>query len=63
MYRDIEPFVQRCETCQRHRYQQPKEPMRPHDKPQEPWSKVGMEVVTEHRKTMRRNRRHLLKVP
>ncbi|KAJ8352002.1 hypothetical protein SKAU_G00234780 [Synaphobranchus kaupii] len=30
--------------CQRHRYQQPKEPLRPHDKPQEPWRKVGMDL-------------------
>lgn len=44
MHRDIETWVQRCEICQRHRYQQPKEPMRPHDKPQEPWRKVGMDL-------------------
>ncbi|KAJ8341966.1 hypothetical protein SKAU_G00129500 [Synaphobranchus kaupii] len=28
----------------RHQYQQPKEPMRPHDRPQEPWCKVGMDL-------------------
>lgn len=44
MHKDIEAYVQRCETCQRHRYQQAKEPMRPHEKPTEPWSKVGMDL-------------------
>ncbi len=44
MNRDIETYVQRCDTCQCHRYQQPKEPMRQHDKPQEPWRKVGMDL-------------------
>lgn len=44
MNRDIEAYIQRCDTCQRHRYQQPKEPMRPHDKPREPWRKVGMDL-------------------
>ena len=44
MHRDIETYIQRCETCQRHQYQQPKEPMRPHVKPQEPWRKVGMDL-------------------
>lgn len=45
MHKDIEAYVQCCETCQRHRYQQPKEPMRPHEKPQQPWRKVGMDLV------------------
>lgn len=31
-HKDIEVYVQRCETCQCHRYQQAKEPMRPHNK-------------------------------
>lgn len=44
MHRDIEAYVQHCETCQRHRYQQPQKPMRPHEKPQEPWRKVGMDL-------------------
>ena len=44
MHRDIQTVVQRCEICQRHQYQQPKEPMIPHDKPQEPWEKVGMDL-------------------
>lgn len=41
-HRDIVTLVQQCEVCQRHRYQQPKEPMKSHDKPVEPWRKVGM---------------------
>ena len=44
MNRDIQTLVQRCDVCQRHQYQQPKEPMLPHDKPQEPWEKVGMDL-------------------
>lgn len=44
MHRDIVTLVQNCEVCQRHRYQQPKEPMKPHDKPMEPWGKVGMDL-------------------
>lgn len=44
MHRDIVTSVQNCEVCQRHRYQQPKEPMKPHDKPMEPWGKVGMDL-------------------
>lgn len=41
MNRDIEVLVQRCETCQQHRYQQPEEPLMAHSKPEEPWRKVG----------------------
>ncbi|KAF7712008.1 hypothetical protein HF521_001019, partial [Silurus meridionalis] len=37
-------LVQSCEVCQRHRYQQSKEPMRPHEKPKESWGKVGMDL-------------------
>lgn len=44
MHRDIVTLVQNCEVCQRHRHQQPKEPMKPHDKPMEPWGKVGMDL-------------------
>lgn len=44
MHRDIQTLVQRCEICQQHQYQQPKEPMMPHTKPQEPWEKVGMDL-------------------
>ena len=44
MNRDIELLVQRCETCQRHRYQQPKEPLMAHSKPEEPWRKVRTDL-------------------
>lgn len=44
MNSDIQTLVQCCDVCQRHQYQQPKEPMLPHDKPQEPWGKVGMDL-------------------
>lgn len=44
MHRDITSLVQNCEVCQRHRYQQTKEPMKPHEKPKEPWGKVGMDL-------------------
>lgn len=44
MHGDIVTLVQQCEVCQRHRYQQPKEPMKSHGKPVEPWRKVGMDL-------------------
>ncbi|XP_026074998.1 uncharacterized protein K02A2.6-like [Carassius auratus] len=44
MNRDIEALVQRCETCQRHRYQQPKENLMANNKPEEPWRKVGTDL-------------------
>lgn len=44
MNRDIEVLVQHCETCQRHRYQQAKEPLMAHNKPEEPWRKVGTDL-------------------
>uniref|UniRef100_A0A0E9T7X6 Gypsy retrotransposon integrase-like protein 1 n=1 Tax=Anguilla anguilla TaxID=7936 RepID=A0A0E9T7X6_ANGAN len=44
MNRDIEILVQRCETCQRHKYQQPKEPHMAHSKPVGLWRKVRTDL-------------------
>ena len=42
--KDIERMISRCETCQKHRNKQPKEPMVLADVPTAPWHKVGMDL-------------------
>ncbi|KAK7939091.1 hypothetical protein WMY93_002417 [Mugilogobius chulae] len=44
MNNDIENYIKRCETCQKHRYQQQKEPLLAHQRPDKPWSKVGVDL-------------------
>ncbi len=46
MNNDIENVVSRCAVCQKHRSQQQKEPLMPHDVPEEPWSKVAMDLYS-----------------
>ena len=41
---DIESLVNRCETCQKHRNKQSKEPLMVADVPTAPWYKVGMDL-------------------
>ncbi|XP_013875375.1 uncharacterized protein K02A2.6 [Austrofundulus limnaeus] len=42
--RDIERMIGACETCQKHRNKQTKEPMIIADMPVAPWQKVGMDL-------------------
>ena len=42
--KDIERMISRCETCQKHRNKQPKEPMVLADVTTAPWHKVGMDL-------------------
>jgi hypothetical protein len=42
--RDIETLISKCDTCQRHRYKQAKEPMLIPEMPTEPWQKVGTDL-------------------
>ena len=42
--KDIERMISRCETCQKHRNKQPKEPMVIADVTTAPWHKVGMDL-------------------
>ncbi|CAL9707883.1 unnamed protein product [Knipowitschia caucasica] len=44
MNKDIESYIQRCDTCQQHRYRQQKEPLLAHSRPNEPWRKVGADL-------------------
>ncbi|XP_023814982.1 uncharacterized protein K02A2.6-like [Oryzias latipes] len=41
---DIETFISKCETCQKHRSKQSKEPMVVSELPVAPWHKVGMDL-------------------
>lgn len=42
--RDIEVMISKCDTCQRHRYKQAKEPMLIPEMLTEPWQKVGTDL-------------------
>ncbi len=44
MNRDIEDVVSKCSVCQKYRYSQQKEPLKPHEVPEEPWVKVGADI-------------------
>ena len=46
MNRDIELAVKRCSICARYSNKQQKEPLLPHDKPNQPWVKVGTDLFT-----------------
>lgn len=46
MNADIEKLIGRCGVCQKYRYQLQKEPLRQHPVPDEPWSKVGMDLFS-----------------
>ena len=45
MSAEIKEAVSRCAICQRHANQQQKEPLIPHDVPELPWNKVGMDIM------------------
>ncbi|XP_061876955.1 uncharacterized protein K02A2.6-like [Entelurus aequoreus] len=42
--KDIETLINKCETCQKHRNKQSKEPMVVAEVPTAPWHKVGMDL-------------------
>lgn len=42
--KDIDKLISRCETCQKYRNKQAKEPMTVTDVPTTPWHKVGMDL-------------------
>ncbi|KAK3752133.1 hypothetical protein RRG08_042946 [Elysia crispata] len=44
MMRQIEERVGSCHVCQRHRNAQQKEPLQPHDIPNEPWIKLATDL-------------------
>ena len=41
----IEQMVSNCDVCQRHQRANVKEPMRPHEIPSIPWTKVGSDSL------------------
>jgi hypothetical protein len=41
---DIENYISKCQTCNKFRKNQQKEPLKPHDIPQRPWQKLGMDI-------------------
>lgn len=42
--KDIDKLISRCDTCQKYRNKQAKEPMTVTDVPTAPWHKVGMDL-------------------
>ena len=42
---EVREFVASCPTCQRFANQQQKEPLIPHEVPELPWNKVGMDIM------------------
>ena len=46
MNRDIELAVKRCSICAQYSNKQQKEPLLPHDKPNQTWVKVGTDLFT-----------------
>lgn len=45
MLKDIEDFVLNCQTCQRHSRSNIKQPLKVHEVPDLPWSKIGMDFA------------------
>ena len=46
MSKEIRQLVETCETCRRHEVSQPKETLMPHDIPERPWQKVGVDLMS-----------------
>lgn len=44
--RDIDTKISKCEVCLKFKYQQPKEPLQPHDIPNMPWVKIGADLFS-----------------
>ncbi|XP_053374213.1 uncharacterized protein K02A2.6-like [Mercenaria mercenaria] len=44
MTKDIEEKVSRCGICARYQSRNPKEPLIPHEIPDRPWSKIGIDI-------------------
>lgn len=43
---DIEMFIQKCKTCNKHANKNIKEPLLPHEVPDRAWQKIGMDIFT-----------------
>ena len=41
---DIYDMISKCSTCQRHRYKQQQDNIQPHERPENPWVKVGCDL-------------------
>ena len=41
---DIYDMISKCSTCQRHRYKQQQDTIQPHERPENPWVKVGWDL-------------------
>ena len=46
MGQDIEEAISRCPTCAKYKPANPQEPLIPHEIPECPWSKLGMDIFT-----------------
>lgn len=46
MNRDIDEHISQCSTCATYRPKNTKEPLIPHEVPERPWSKLGMDIFT-----------------
>ena len=44
--KDIEHLVEACATCQRHRPQEPRQPLKPTPPPEWPWQQLGADFMT-----------------
>lgn len=44
--KDIETLISKCDTCQKHRNKQSKEPIVVADVPAAPWHKLGLDLLT-----------------
>ena len=44
--KDIEHLVEACVTCQRHRPQEPRQPLKPTPPPERPWQQLGADFMT-----------------
>ena len=51
MNQAIDDLVEKCSTCQSMRFAQPREPLVPHDKGENPYEKVGCDLFYFHNKT------------
>ncbi|XP_062614248.1 uncharacterized protein LOC134275989 [Saccostrea cucullata] len=46
MNEEIKDFVSKCSTCSTFQRKQQKEPLMTHDVPDQPWSKLGIDIFT-----------------
>ena len=41
---DIKSYIETCETCRRYEISEPKQPLMPHNLPERPWEKIGVDL-------------------